>query len=142
MLRIVKRLIALSLGVHLEQLEQRMGLTWPRPFLLRPLEARFLTILGCFLVELEYGGCCELWRELPGGVKESRTCSDVLYVVWKWQRVTNWRVGFSTWNLASVPWFSRRVCSWRRAERITCELSGRWCSAGNPPVRGINLAFQ
>jgi hypothetical protein len=37
MLRIVKRLIALSLGVHLEQLEQRMGLTWPRPFLLRPL---------------------------------------------------------------------------------------------------------
>jgi hypothetical protein len=37
MLRMVKRLIALSLGVHREQLEQRMGLTWPRPFLLRPL---------------------------------------------------------------------------------------------------------
>jgi hypothetical protein len=38
MLRMVKRLIALSLGVHRLQLEQRMGLTWPRPFLLRPLE--------------------------------------------------------------------------------------------------------
>lgn len=38
MLRIVKRLIALSFGVHREQLEQRMGLTWPRPFLFRPLE--------------------------------------------------------------------------------------------------------
>jgi hypothetical protein len=37
MFRIVKRLIALSLGVHREQLEQRIGLTWPRPFLLRPL---------------------------------------------------------------------------------------------------------
>ena len=37
MLRIVNLLIALSFGVHLEQLEQRMGLTWPRPFLLRPL---------------------------------------------------------------------------------------------------------
>lgn len=38
MLRMVNLLIALSLGVHREQLEQRMGLTWPRPFLLRPLE--------------------------------------------------------------------------------------------------------
>lgn len=37
MLRMVNRLIALSLGVHREQLEQRIGLTWPRPFLLRPL---------------------------------------------------------------------------------------------------------
>ena len=62
MLRIVNRFIALSLGVHLEQLEQRIGLTWPLPFLLRPLhhmhqhlqayrvqrklylEARFLTM--------------------------------------------------------------------------------------------------
>jgi len=34
---IVKRLIALSFGVQREQLLQRMGLTWPRPFLLRPL---------------------------------------------------------------------------------------------------------
>jgi hypothetical protein len=38
MLRMVNRLMALSLGVHREQLEHRMGLTWPRPFLLRPLE--------------------------------------------------------------------------------------------------------
>jgi hypothetical protein len=37
MLRMVNLLIALSLGVHREQLEQRIGLTWPRPFLLRPL---------------------------------------------------------------------------------------------------------
>jgi hypothetical protein len=37
-LRMVNLLIALSLGVHREQLEQRMGLTWPRPFLLRPLQ--------------------------------------------------------------------------------------------------------
>jgi hypothetical protein len=37
MLRMVNLLIALSLGVHREQLEHRMGLTWPRPFLLRPL---------------------------------------------------------------------------------------------------------
>lgn len=37
MLRMVNLLIALSLGVQREQLEQRMGLTWPRPFLLRPL---------------------------------------------------------------------------------------------------------
>ena len=37
MLRMVNLLIALSFGVHLEQLEQRIGLTWPRPFLLRPL---------------------------------------------------------------------------------------------------------
>ncbi len=37
MLRMVNLLIALSLGVHLEQLEHRIGLTWPRPFLLRPL---------------------------------------------------------------------------------------------------------
>lgn len=37
MLRMVNLLMALSLGVHREQLEQRTGLTWPLPFLLRPL---------------------------------------------------------------------------------------------------------
>jgi hypothetical protein len=36
-LRIVNLFIALSLGVHREQLEHLIGLTWPRPFLLRPL---------------------------------------------------------------------------------------------------------
>ena len=40
MLRMVNLLIALSLGVQRAQLEQRTGLTWPRPFLLRPLERR------------------------------------------------------------------------------------------------------
>jgi hypothetical protein len=39
MFLMVNLLIALSLGVHREQLEQRIGLTWPRPFLLRPLKA-------------------------------------------------------------------------------------------------------
>lgn len=38
MLRMVNLLIALSFGVHLEQLEQRIGFTCPRPFLLRPLQ--------------------------------------------------------------------------------------------------------
>lgn len=37
MLRMVKRLIALSLGTQRAQLEQRTGRTWPRPLLLRPL---------------------------------------------------------------------------------------------------------
>lgn len=37
MLRMVNLFIALSFGVHLEQLEHRIGLTWPLPFLLRPL---------------------------------------------------------------------------------------------------------
>lgn len=37
MLRMVNLLIALSLGVHLEQLEHRIGFTCPLPFLLRPL---------------------------------------------------------------------------------------------------------
>lgn len=37
MFLIVNLFIALSLGVHLEQFEHRMGLTCPRPFLLRPL---------------------------------------------------------------------------------------------------------
>jgi hypothetical protein len=40
MLRMVNLLMALSLGVHREQLEQRTGLTWPLPFLLRPLRTR------------------------------------------------------------------------------------------------------
>jgi len=38
----VKRLIALSLGTQREQLEQRMKLTLPRPFLLRPPFLLFL----------------------------------------------------------------------------------------------------
>ena len=44
MLRTVKRLMAFSLGTHREQFEQRTKLTWPRPFLLRPL---FLLFLVC-----------------------------------------------------------------------------------------------
>lgn len=38
MFLMVNLLIALSLGVHREQLEHLIGLTWPRPFLLRPLQ--------------------------------------------------------------------------------------------------------
>lgn len=52
MLRMVNRLMALSLGVHREQLEHRMGLVWPRPFLLRPLFFLFLTIFADFLETL------------------------------------------------------------------------------------------
>lgn len=37
MFRMVNLLMALSLGVHREQFEHRIGLTCPRPFLLRPL---------------------------------------------------------------------------------------------------------
>ena len=37
----VNLLMALSLGTQREQFEQRTGLTWPRPFLLRPLFLRF-----------------------------------------------------------------------------------------------------
>jgi hypothetical protein len=44
MFRMVNLLMALSLGVHREQLEHLMGLTWPRPFLLRPL--RWLSVSG------------------------------------------------------------------------------------------------
>lgn len=61
MLRMVNLLIALSLGVHREQLEHRIGLTWPRPFLLRPLQGcqyfsnnsgiASVIILGCSLLD-------------------------------------------------------------------------------------------
>lgn len=78
MLRMVNRLMALSLGVHREQLEHRMGLTWPRPvmdsvsgsceskpfagdqcspFLLRPLFFLFLTILTVSCVSWLSRGC-------------------------------------------------------------------------------------
>jgi hypothetical protein len=60
MLRMVKRLMALSLGVHREQLEHRMGLTWPRPFLLRPLFFLFLTIVAVCLETLQTGSQEEL----------------------------------------------------------------------------------
>ena len=50
MFLIVNLLIALSFGVHREQLEQRTGLTWPLPFLLRPLDARFLTMIAVCVV--------------------------------------------------------------------------------------------
>jgi len=48
MFLMVNLFIALSFGVHREQFEQRIGLTWPRPFLFRPFDARFLTILADF----------------------------------------------------------------------------------------------
>jgi hypothetical protein len=38
MFLIVNLFIALSLGVQREQLEHLIGLTWPRPFLFRPLK--------------------------------------------------------------------------------------------------------
>jgi hypothetical protein len=46
MFRTVKRLIALSLATHREQLEQRTKPTWPRPFLLRPPFLLFFVCLN------------------------------------------------------------------------------------------------
>ncbi len=46
MLRFVNLFMAFSMRVHREPLLHRMGLTWPRPFLLRPLFFLFLTILA------------------------------------------------------------------------------------------------
>ena len=63
MLRMVNLLIALSFGVQREQLEQRIGLTCPRPFLLRPLDARFLTILADSEVLLVAVRCAEYVAE-------------------------------------------------------------------------------
>lgn len=80
MLRMVNLLMALSLGVHREQLLQRIGLTWPRPFLLRPLfflcrcehgqPSGFLSI-GCWWVRrwvLEMGILCA--DEKPQGSED------------------------------------------------------------------------
>ena len=45
MFRITNFLMALSLGTHRAQLVPRIGCTWPRPFLARPLFLLFLVIL-------------------------------------------------------------------------------------------------
>ena len=45
MFRMTNFLMALSLGTHRAQFVQRMGCTWPRPFLARPLFLLFLVIL-------------------------------------------------------------------------------------------------
>ena len=45
MFRMTNFLMALSLGTHRAQLVQRIGCTWPRPFLARPLFLLFLVIL-------------------------------------------------------------------------------------------------
>ncbi len=56
MFLMVNLLIALSFGVQREQLEQRIGFTWPRPFLLRPLysvsSARALFARSCLAIVL------------------------------------------------------------------------------------------
>ena len=65
MLRMVKRLMALSLGTQRAQLEQRTGLTWPRPFLLRPLEivSPLFHHMSAFKLSLPAG---LLWRTSGG----------------------------------------------------------------------------
>lgn len=70
MLRIVNLFIALSLGVHLEQFEQRMGLTWPRPFLLRPLNGDSQLILCT----------CKALKDLLGGSFLDHGCRSRQYV--------------------------------------------------------------
>ena len=67
----VNLFIALSLGVHLEQFEQRIGLTWPRPFLLRPLLAQYQHQLLCLLSQAALGRCllgCSLFDHLGDSV--------------------------------------------------------------------------
>lgn len=46
MFLMVNLFIALSFGVQREQLEHLIGLTWPRPFLLRPLRCAVSTASG------------------------------------------------------------------------------------------------
>jgi hypothetical protein len=46
MFLIVNLLIALSFGVQREQLEHLIGLTWPRPFLLRPLHTISILLIS------------------------------------------------------------------------------------------------
>uniref|UniRef100_A0A7N9D6T1 Uncharacterized protein n=1 Tax=Macaca fascicularis TaxID=9541 RepID=A0A7N9D6T1_MACFA len=48
MFRMTNFLMALSLGTHRAQLVQRIGCTWPRPFLARPL---FLLFFVCIRTE-------------------------------------------------------------------------------------------
>lgn len=49
MFRMTNFLMALSLGTHRAQLVQRIGCTWPRPFLARPL---FLLFLVCMKTKI------------------------------------------------------------------------------------------
>ena len=80
MLRMVNLLIALSLGVHREQLLQRMGLTWPRPFLLRPLFFLFLTILA---VGCPVGGGFQISdRDREKAAQSSRSDNEVILGEW------------------------------------------------------------
>ena len=65
-LRMVNLLMALSFGVHREQFEQRTGLTWPRPFLLRPFDARFFT-----MADMYSGKSAERWQSSKFVVRES-----------------------------------------------------------------------
>ena len=57
MFRMTNFLMALSLGTHRAQLVQRIGCTWPRPFLARPL---FLLFLVCVRMKIP------LRSNLPG----------------------------------------------------------------------------
>ena len=62
MLRTVNLLIALSLGTHREQFEQRTGLTCPRPDLLRPPFLLFFVILKLEVgLEGDFDGEAEGW---------------------------------------------------------------------------------
>ena len=82
----VNLLIALSLGVQREQLEHRMGLTWPRPFLLRPLfqelvPMRYICFFGISILGrafLHHFGDCQICRSRSNEVVAR---SQILYVV-------------------------------------------------------------
>ena len=67
MFLIVNLLIALSFGVQREQLEHRIGLTWPRPFLLRPL----------LCVSMSRPPEIQVWSVLLGRPLLDHFCGDV-----------------------------------------------------------------
>ena len=63
MLRTMKRLMALSLGMALPVDAQRTRLTWPRPFLLRPWLRR-LTVILALLCDLCAASGEACWRRV------------------------------------------------------------------------------
>ena len=67
MFRMTNFLMALSLGTHRAQLVQRIGCTWQRPFLARPLFLLFLVILEALRRERSSMGFSrqEYWSGVP-----------------------------------------------------------------------------
>lgn len=84
MLRMVKRLMALSLGTQRAQLEQRTGLTWPRPFLLRPLKNQSVIVFPMGFVHVQVVRCIHSFPHSPssGNARFFVSCSAELCSIW------------------------------------------------------------